>query len=1144
MFTHLHVHTEYSLLDGLPRLKPLVAKAADLGMHSLAITDHGVMYGAHKFFEACKYNDIKPIIGCEIYVAPRKYTQKVAKLDEKPHHLVLLAENRTGYQNLIRLVSLAHTDGFYYRPRIDKELLKEYSEGLIGLSACLAGEISRKAASGNEKEAAAIAKTYRDIFGKENFFIEIQRNGITEQEPVNNVLIDIAKSEKLPIVATCDVHYINKEDALAQEVLMCISTGKRLEDTARLTRESDEFYLKSEEEMRKLFNDIPEAVDNTELIAERCNNVDIMNDGWVLPKPPIPKEYREDYDKYLWDVSYSRGKKLRGGTLTKEEKDRLEYEHKIISEKGFSQYMIMVMQFTDWIHENNVPHTTRGSAAGSILSFFVGIVNANPLKFNLPFERFLNPLRPKAPDIDLDVASTRREELIEFTIDKYGAENVAHIATFGRMQARGSIRDAGRVLGLPLGYVDQIAKLIPASGQGLAKVDIDKALKMVPELQQLTEEDPDAGKLIDTAKRIEGVAKSQSIHACGLLVTPGPITDYCPVIWDKTLGKDGRMITQYEMDSLEELKLIKVDFLGLTNLDTIAEAVKIIKRERDIDIDPNSLDLEDEATYKLMRDLDTEGVFQFETDVMKATLKVIQPENIFDVSAALALVRPGPNAYQQEYADRKSGKKPVTFLDPRMKEYLSLTYGVLVYQEDIIRTVINLAGMDWGEADRVRKATGKKKPDVLFEMKDELLERFQKHGLKKEQAELLFELFIPFTNYAFNQAHAAAYALVVYQTAYLKTHYPVEFMAALLKSEMDDFDKIGSIISECGKRGIKILPPNINKSKYDFSIEEKHNIRFGLGGIKNLGKSAIEHIIAAREDGGREFSNFDDFLYRIPLDKINQKSIAYLVKVGAFDEFGERNALLSALPMLHEKYKNSQTAEAEGQMDIFGMGEASDDGHKITEKTPLPKTAPATDAEKIEWEKELLGMYITSHPLSTISKYINAIGARKISEIKEMKDRTRVQVGAIISNIKRISTKKDNKSMAFVSIEDQSGSIEVVLFPTTFAEYGEKLVENTPLLFVGKVNVRDGERSIIADSLRVIDMERAADVDQNVILRIPADADKKELAKLKTALKENPGPTAVTIQIPEDGEFRFMKMKRGITLTEQVKDVIAPFEIT
>lgn len=1141
MFTHLHVHTEFSLLDGLSRIKKLVPRAKELKMKNLAITDHGVMYGVHKFYQECHKQEIKPILGCEVYVAPRKRTQKIAKIDDSPHHLVLLAENDQGYKNLMKLVSRSHMEGFYYRPRVDKELLEEYKDGLIALSGCLAGEISRKTFAGDTEAAEEIAEWYKKLFGPDHFYIEIQRNGLKDQEVANKGLLQVANSLKLPIVATCDTHYVNKEDALAQEVLMCINTGKMLEDENRLTRESDEFYLKSEKEMKELFKDLPEALDNTDKIAERCS-VDMEPHEWVLPQPEIPKEYKQDYDKYLYDISLQRGTKKLGRELNREEKKRLEYEYKIIADKGFSSYMLMTADFTDWIRENKVPHTTRGSAAGSLVSYYLGIVNADPLKFNLPFERFLNPLRPKAPDIDLDVASTRREELIDYAHEKYGKENVAHIVTFGRMQARGSIRDAGRVLGLPLAYVDKIAKLIPPSGQGLAKVDINKALRQVPELKELMDRDPDAAKLIDTAKKIEGVAKSQGIHACGVLITPGPITDFVPVIWDKTLGDEGRMITQYEMDSLEDMKLIKVDFLGLTNLNTIAEAVKIIKRERDVDIDVDELPLDDEATYKLIRDLDTEGVFQFETETMKGTLKVLQPENIFDVSAALALVRPGPNQYQQEYAERKSGKKPVVFLDPRMKEYLSLTYGVLVYQEDIIRTVIYLAGMDWAEADRVRKATGKKIPDVLFEMKDELIERFVKHGMPTKKAEILFELFIPFTNYAFNQSHAAAYSLVVYQTAWLKTHYPVEFMAGLLKSEMEDFEKVSRVISECNKKGIKILPPDINKSNSDFSIEDKYNIRFGIAAIKNLGKAVVKEVIKEREENG-PYKNFDDFLYRIPLDKINQKSLTYLIKVGAFDSFGERNSLLAALPALFEKYKKMQISEAEGQMDIFSTGGDGSTVEREIAPTPLMQVDAATDSEKIEWERELLGMYITAHPLGKIQPHLDSMGVRKIAEVKNMKSGQHIQVCGLITNIKRISTKKDNRSMAFILIEDQSGDIEAILFPDAYKEYAATLAESTPTIFVGKVNVRDGERSIICNSLRVVDMEAAAQTSEGLFLKIPTNANKDDIKKLKAALRNNPGDTPVTISIPSGDEVKTMKLKKGVDMTDEVKDASEPFRV-
>ncbi|MBN2100405.1 DNA polymerase III subunit alpha [Candidatus Dojkabacteria bacterium] len=1141
MFTHLHVHTEFSLLDGLPKIKKLIPQAKELGMQSLGISDHGVMYGAHKFHKECQKEDIKPIIGCEVYVAPRKHTQKIAKLDEKPHHLVLIAENRKGYDNLIKLVSKSHIDGFYYKPRIDKELLEKHKDGLIALSGCLTGEISKKVFGGDLKDAHNIAQWYKELFGKDRFYVELQRNGMKDQEVANKGLIQVAEDLELPLIATCDVHYIKEEDALAQEVLMCINTGKRLEDEQRLTRETDEFYLKSPEQMEELFQDIPEAIENTQKVTDMCEVFDLGFEDWVFPEPPIPDSYKKDYDKYLYDLIKQRAPKVINRELTKDEKKRAEYEFEVISEMGYSSYIVMNMDFTDWIKNNNIPFTTRGSAAGSFVSYILGIVTANPLDFQVPFERFLYKGRPSAPDIDIDVASSRREEVINYAIDLYGKESVAHIVTFGRMQARGSIRDAGRVLGLPLAYVDRIAKLIPPSGQGLAKVDIDRALREVPELKELTKQDPDAAKLIDTAKKIEGVAKSQGIHACGILVTPGPIVDYCPVIWDKTLGEDGRMITQYEMDSLEELKLLKVDFLGLTGLDTISESVKIIKEERGIDIDPTKFPLDDEATYKLIKDLDTLGVFQLETGPMKNTAKVLRPESIFDISASLALVRPGPNQFQQEYADRKSGKKSVTFIDPRMKDFLSLTYGLLVYQEDIMMTTVALAGMTWPEADKARKFTGKKKPEILFDMKDDLLKRFEENGLSEKKAEALFELFIPFTNYAFNKPHAASYALVVFQTAYLKTHYPVEFMAALLKSEIDDFDKISLIIAECNRKGINILPPDVNKSKSGFSIEEKYNIRFGLAAIKNIGESAVRTIINIRDKDG-PYKNFDDFLYRIPLNKINQKTISYLVQVGALDNFGERNSLLAALPSMHETYKKRQNSEAEGQIDIFSMGKEEGQTHKIT-PTPLPQVEPATDTNKIEWEKELLGMYITAHPLGRIKSYLSAIGVKDISEIKQMKPNAHVQACGLITNIKAISTKKENKRMAFLLIEDQTSEIEVILFPSTYEKFSKNLEESTPTIFIGKVNVRDGTRSIICDSLRVIDLDKATKSSDGLSLRIPTNANKDDIKRLKQALKENPGDTPVMISIPDGDDVKTMQLKRGIELTDEVKEIIEPFRI-
>ncbi len=1112
--------------------------AVENKMSSIALTDHGSMFGIFKFFNTAQRAGIKPIVGSEVYVAQRSRHDKVAKMDDDQYHLVLLAKDRTGYQNLIKLVSLANTEGFYYKPRIDFELLETFHEGLIATTACLGGQIPRLLYNKKIKEATELAMKYEKLFGKGNYYLELQPNRMKEQEIVNKRLMQLSKDTGIPLTVATDAHYPTEQDAFTQDVLLAINTKKKIKDTDRLTMvATPDFYLWKEDQVLDFFgnsDEIKEAVANTARISDLCN-VDIMNKDWILPVADIPSEYNKNADKYLHDLSFQRAQTRLGRELNEEESKRLDYELNIFAEKGFSSYMLMVSEFTDWMIERDIPFTTRGSAAGSFVAFATGVVNANPLNFSLNFERFLNPLRPKAPDIDLDVAASVRDELVKYTIQKHGEDRVAHIVTFGRMQARGSIRDAGRVLDLPLDYVDNIAKLIPTSGQGLKKVTIKSAIEAVSELKQLIEKDPNAGQLIDVAKQIEGKARNIGIHACGILVTPAPITDYVPVVVDKD---SGRMVTQYTMDDIEELKLIKVDFLGLTNLDTIRETIRLVKESREVDISLEDIKLDDNKVYQTVCKLDTLGIFQLESDVMKQTIRTIKPETIFDLSAVNALVRPGPNQYQKEYAMRKEGKKPIEYLDPRMEKFLSRSFGVLVYQEDIIKAVIELAGMDWGEADKVRKATGKKKPDVLFEMKEELITRFVEHGMTEENANKLFELFIPFTNYAFNQAHAASYALITYYTSWLKTYFEVEFVAALLKTEIGDKDMITKVLEECVHKGINVLPPDINKSQLEYSIEDKTNIRIGLGAIKGISRKSVENIVDIRREKGLIFESLDHLLHDLKLVEVPVKTFELLIQVGALDEFGDRGALLQVLPALYKKYRDEQEQKMAGMCTLFGGGKGEE--KKIINKTPLPSTIITPNTQKIQWEKDLIGIYITEHPLISATGFVEKYKLQTTLSVgKEQKNKSVTILGQI-NNIKKIST-KNGDPMAFVKLEDLDGFVEVVIFPKIYEKYSSLLKSGGLIVVRGKINERNDEFTLLADQIKEITPEvlekykvkpkEDKKVSDNLLkISIPKQFSKDELLKLKELIAQNPGDTKVLIEIETENEPMTVEVKSGISV--------------
>ena len=1161
-FVHLHVHSEYSFLDGLNQVKPLVGRAKELGFKSLALTDHGVMYGAFEFSYECKGAEIKPLLGSEIYVAKRGRKDKQGKEDQKSYHLTVLAKDETGYRNLIKLVSFAHIEGFYYKPRVDRELLEKYHEGLVILSGCWAGEVQRSFLNGKDSEAEKYAKWYKKLFG-EDYYLEVMRFGSEEEKTLVPKMVKLGRKLGIKLVATCDVHYLKQEQAKAQEVMWAISDGKRLDDPTRRKMESDQFFLKSEEEMRETWKDMPEVVDETVKIAKKCN-VELKFNGFILPDVDIPKKYKKDYDLYLKERSYSEGEVRLKRKFNNEEQTRMDYELGIIAGKKMSQYILLCADFSKWMREHDVFVNTRGSAAGSLVAYALGVVNANPLKFQLMFERFLNPERPKAPDVDFDIESARRDEVVAAAVKKFGWDSVAHIITYDRMRTRAAIRDVGRVLGLPLEVVDKMAKLAPQSGQGTRKISLKEALEQVPELKQLVGSDPRLKELYDYASVLDGIARHRGLHACGVLITPGKIHDHVPAVVD---SETGRLVTQYDFRALEELGLMKMDFLGVENLDIIKDAVRLIKEHKGkmIDVDEliDKFDFEDKATYALINKLDTLGIFQLESDVMKKTLRIIGPQNVLDIGACLALVRPGPNAYQETYGRRRAGKEKPQYLDQRMEKFLARSYGVLVYQEDLIRCVIELAGMSWAEADTFRKFTGKKIPDILLNQKDDLIKRFLDKGMDKKAANSLFEQFLPFANYAFNEAHSASYSIVTYLTAYLKANFPVEYMAALYKAHLGDQTKLGAISDECRRKGIQIFPPDINQSFEDFVIEGKNDIRFGMAGIKGVGRAVVSALVEVR--GDKPFESLDDLCSRVDHTRVSKSALEAMAKVGAMDGFGTRAAVLKVLPVAVEKWQDALKMRKAGQAGFFT---AEQEQASIT-PTIVPELPEVLEQEKLKWEKELLGTYVSTHPATALFETLKKTGICTVADALLKRPGSRIKICGYIERLKAITT-KSGKGMCFLTVQDHSGEADVTLFPKLFEEKKEELTEGVAIVVIGKIDNRGGRTGILADKIYLINEEKlngirekiasanggvscakpsfdgpvasdapvslpsvpdqgkVAQSPKEVRIDIPAGATVDQLKKLNELLKAAPGEAKVTIIVPNHKAPRTIEFKHGV----------------
>ncbi len=1060
-FTHLHTHSHYSLLDGLTKIPDLVGRAKELGMESIALTDHGVLYGVVEFYKAAKKSGIKPVIGVETYVAPRDRFSK--ENGERYYHLILLCENQTGWKNLIHLISKAHLEGFYYKPRVDKDLLREHHEGLIALSACLGGEIDQALLNDRFDEAKKIALEYQDIFGKGNYFLEIQKHPhIPESEKIEALLVKLSEETGIPLVATQDSHYTHSEDAEYHDVLLAVQTGNKLDDDNRMSMRAEDFSILSAEDMAKKFAHIPgglEAVERTAEIAERCN-VEFELGKTLLPD--FPKPEGKTANGFLRELIEERlPKKFPPEAQTPEVRERLEYEIGVIEKTGFADYFLIVQDLISWAKMHGIAvGPGRGSAAGSLVSYVLDITDINPLMYGLIFERFLNPERIQMPDIDIDFADTRREEVLAYARQKYGEDHVARIITFGTMAARAAIRDAGRAMGYAYGFCDQIAKLIPFNPtQGMKEGWLDECLRKVQELKALYDTNPEAKKLIDTARHLEGVARHASVHACGTVIAKEPLTERVPIQFAP--GEDDIIITQFEMHAIEDLGLLKIDFLGLKNLSIIEDALRLIKELHDVTIDISKIPLDDAKTYELLQRADTTGVFQFESSGMRRYMKDIKPTELEDLIALVALFRPGPMELIPSFIKRKHGQEKITYLHPQLEHVLSKTYGIGVYQEQMMQIARDLAGYSLAEADTLRKAIGKKIKSLLDEQKIKLTEGMIKNGIPPKIAKEIWELFPPFARYGFNKSHAACYAMIGYQTAYLKAHYPEEFTAALLNAEMHDIERISFLIQEAKAAGVEILAPDVNRSFVNFTPEDG-KIRFGLLAIKNVGSEITRAIIEERARGG-PFKTFEEFLSRIQHKDLNKKSIESLAKSGAFDSLGiERKQALENMDDILKFAQAMRRGNLDSANSLFGMSAPT-----LTLRLK-PASAPATNGEKLVWEKELIGFFISDHPMNSHKETIEHYKAKPIADIIAATDeKTIMRTAGLVSKVKKIFT-KSGQPMIFATIEDSTSGqlIEVVVFNSVLEKTASAWVENACVIVDGRISHRDGETKLLCENAK------------------------------------------------------------------------------
>ncbi|OGX25893.1 MAG: DNA polymerase III subunit alpha [Omnitrophica WOR_2 bacterium RIFCSPHIGHO2_02_FULL_48_11] len=1059
-FVHLHVHTQYSLLDGACRIKELVQKAAEYKMPALGMTDHGNLFGAIDFYENAVKVGVKPIIGCEAYVAPGSRLDRGTSSGPKgmgASHLVLFARDEAGYKNLLKLVSAGYLEGFYYRPRMDKEILAKYSEGLLATSACLRGEVAWYLRQGDYAGAKKAAGEFSQIFGKGNFYLELMEHGIEDQKIVNEGLLKLAKDLNLPLVVTNDVHYLTQTQYTAHEALLCIQTQTMLNDPNRMRLKTDQFYFKDPALMKKEFAWVPEALKNTLEIADKCN-LQLRFDQIHLPhyEPPSGRT-KEEYLKELCQ----KGIAERYGRATPEIEKRLEYELSVVKKMGFVSYFLIVWDFIHYAKQRGIPvGPGRGSAAGSLASYLLGITNLDPLKYGLLFERFLNPDRASMPDIDIDFCFERRGEVIDYVTKKYGKDNVAQIITFGTMQARAAVRDVGRVMAVEYGNVDKLAKLIPAE----IGITLKEALEKEPELAKLYKDEEIARQIIDTAQVLEGLNRHASVHAAGVVISDKPLTEYIPLF--KT--SDDQITTGFSMDGIAKIGLLKMDFLGLRTLTVISEAIKIIKTTRGIDIDIDKIPLDDKKTYEILAKAQSFGIFQLESSGMRDLLKKSRPTQFEDLITILALYRPGPmgSGMLDDYIKRKKGEVPVRYDHPKLESVLKETYGIIVYQEQVMQMASTLAGFTMTQADHLRRAMSKKVPEIMEKMRRDFVEGCRKTSqIKEEQANKLFDFIDYFSGYGFNRSHSAAYALISYQTAYLKANYPVEFMCALLTSEKDNTDKVVEYVKESEAMGIQVLPPDVNESVSQFKVINEKTIRFGLLAVKNMGSIAIESIAENRKNG--PYVSIFDFCRRVDLRLVNRKVLESMVKCGAMDCFGsKRSQMMEAIEGALGMGARTQKEKASGQFSFFDTDEGFSDFKKESEN--LPDLAEWPQAQILAFEKELLGFYLSGHPLAHYQVEIKEFTDYSTKNLKMAVDGQEVKLVALITSIKLTTTRRTNERMAILKMEDVEGEVEVLVFPSTYPVVSQYLREGEVVVLVGKVNLREESPKIIAGDIKPI----------------------------------------------------------------------------
>ncbi len=1119
-FTHLHVHTEYSLLDGASKIPELVHQAKELGMDSIAITDHGVMYGVIDFYRAAKKEGIKSIIGCEVYVAPgSRFDKEAGKNENRYYHLVLLAENDTGYHNLMKIVSRGFTEGYYYKPRVDREVLQEFHEGIIALSACLAGEVATYLRQGFYEEAKKAALEHVEIFGENNYFLELQDHGIDDQQTVNQGLLRMSQETGIPLVATNDIHYVKKEDAEAHDILLCIQTGKKVADEDRMRYEGGQYYLKSPEEMEALFPYAKQALENTGKIAERCN-VEIVFGEQKVPKYEVPEGFTSySYLKALCQEGLER----RYDPVTPQLQERLDYELSTIETMGYVDYFLIVWDFIKYAKDHGIAvGPGRGSAAGSIVSYCLEITNIDPIRFNLLFERFLNPERVTMPDIDVDFCYERRQEVIDYVVRKYGKEKVVQIVTFGTMAARMVIRDVGRVLDMPYAAVDRIAKMIPM-GQNGHNPTIKEALTISSDLKKAYDEEEDVRYLLDMSQRLEGLPRHASMHAAGVVIGQKAIDEFVPL----SRGSEDAITTQFTMTTIEELGLLKMDFLGLRTLTVIQDAVRNIKQSKGIDIDIDHLNMEDPEVYDLLCTGQTDGIFQLESNGMKSFMKELKPRNIEDIIAGISLYRPGPMDFIPLYIKGKEHPETITYDCPQLEKILSPTYGCIVYQEQVMQIVMELAGYTLGRSDLVRRAMSKKKGDVMqrerqnfvYGNEEEHVPGCINRGIDEKTANKIFDEMIDFAKYAFNKSHAAAYAVVAYQTAYLKCHYPAEFMAALITSVLDRTDKVSEYIAHCRKLDIPILPPDINEGYSQFSVSG-NAIRYGLSALKSVGRPVIDAIVAEREAHGR-YRDLKDFISRLSNKEVNKRTIESFIKSGALDSFpANRRQMMMIYVQLIDQVNQEKKSAMTGQMSLMDLlGEEEKKAFDIR----YPDVAEYEKEEKLSFEKEVLGIYVSGHPLedyqNLMDTNINATTHDFIADAETgetvAKDQIYYTIGGMIA-AKTVKMTKSNQNMAFITLEDLLGSLEVVVFPKKYEQYRSILEPDSKILVYGRASISEDEGKLL--------LERAVSFDE-----IPKHVYVQCLNKEAYTQQENaiydiidkyPGSSPVTVCLKEEHQSK------------------------